>query len=357
VGEVTDSTDEVHVTRGRRRRRPTRTTRPIVRGLERFSGLYLMAILIVVFSFLLPHTFPTLENFQITISSQSVAAILALALVLPLCAGIIDISVASVMGFAVVVVAWLQTHGVNALLAVIITIVIGALIGAVNAWVILKLRVPSFIATLGMYSILPGLAFWLTSGQGVFLSLNPTFEKFGQDKIFRTPVEVFYVIAFALILYYALEFTPLGRQIRAVGGNADAARLSGVRVPQVTLIALVTCSAIGSIGGVVYAANIGSGPLNAGSPYLLAGFAAVFLGSTQIQRGRVNIWGTLVAIYVLAIGVNGLELKYPSDTWVNQVFLGVALIVAVSLSVERRKSVVREELVDTAEDEDSSEKA
>lgn len=323
-----------------------KAVRRLLRGLERFSGIYLMVILSIVFSILLPTTFPTVRNFQITVSSQSVAAILALALILPLCAGIIDISVAAVMGFAVVAVSWMQVHGYNPVLSVVITIALGAVIGAINGLIILRLKVSPLIATLGMYSILPGLAFWLTSGQGIFLSLNPTFEKFGQDKFFGMPVEVFYVVMCAAVLYYVMEFTPLGRQIRAIGGNSDAARLSGVNVNRVTMIALVTCSTVASIGGIVYAANIGSGPLNAGNPYLLAGFAAVFLGSTQIQRGRVNVLGTLVAIYVLAEGVNGLELAYPSDTWVNQVFLGVALIAAVALSVERKRSVIREELED-----------
>jgi len=234
-------------------------------------------------------------------------------------------------------VAWLQVHA-SMLCFRGHYVAIGAFIGLVNGLVILRLKVPSLIATLACTRFF--LAWLLAYFRRRHIpELNPTFEKFGQDKFFGTPVEVFYVVVCAVILYYVLELRSRSSD-SCDCGNPDAARLSGVNVNKVTMISLIACSTIASIGESCTPPTL-QWPLNAGNPYLLAGFAAVFLGSTQIQRGRVNVLGTLVAIYVLAEGVNGLELAYPSDTWVNRSF-GSGIDRCGSPFGGRKRSVIRE---------------
>ena len=309
-------------------------------SLERFSGLYVLLVLVVAFSILRTETFATTNNARIILAAEAISAMLALALVLPLSAEVLDISVAATMGLSVVMVGYLQLHGVHPLLAVGLTLLCGLLIGAVNSLIVVRFKVSALIATLGMSSILAALAYWLTNGEDIFSGLQPGFKKFGQYAVFTIPAPVFYMLIIAAILYYVLEHTPYGRHVRAIGGNADAARLSGLRVERLTSSVLFVSAFMASLTGVVYAARLGTAPLHAGEPYLLASFAAVFLGSTQIKPGRFNVLGTLLAVYLLATGVKGLQLLYPNNAWFKQFFEGAALITAVALSVSQRRMAV-----------------
>jgi ribose transport system permease protein len=140
-------------------------------------------------------------------------------------------------------------------------------------------------------------------------------------------------------LWWILEYTPGGRYLYAVGGNPVAARLAGVRIGRVTMLAFVTSGLIAAFAGIALEATIGTATPNVGDGYLLPAFSAVFLGATQIRPGRVNVLGTLVAIFLLATGVSGLQLA-GAPSYVTNLFNGVALIVAVALAVRtasRRK--------------------
>jgi ribose transport system permease protein len=304
----------------------------------KFTGVYVALLLIIIYTLMRPHTFPTVQNLRIILGDEAVAAILAIGLILPLASELFDISVGAAMGMAVILVGFLQEKGMNPIWAALLTAVLGLVIGGLNSIVIVGLKVSPIIATLGMSSILSAVAYWITAGAGVYQGLSPSFFKVGQTQVFGIPIPVFYLLAIALIIYYVLEHTNFGRSARAVGGNPEAARLAGIQVNRIRAICLISGSLIACLAGVVYTARIGTSPLNAGDPYLLSSFSAVFLGSTQVQRGRVNVVGTLIAVYLIAIGVNGLQLIYPSNAWLTQFFQGAVLIVAVALAVERHWS-------------------
>jgi ribose transport system permease protein len=311
------------------------TGRRVLGASAQLSGIYILLVLIVVYSAIRPHTFATVQNLQIVLGGEAVSAILAIGLILPMACNLFDISVGATMGMAVIMVGYLQAKGMNPVLATLVTVAMGLVIGAINSIAIIIFDVSPIIATLGMSSILSAVAYWLTAGGGVYSGISQTFFKWGLKQAFGIPITVVYLVIFAVIIYYVLEQTNLGRSVRAVGGNAEAARLAGIRVNRVRAIALMAGSAMACIAGVVYTARIGSAPLNAGDPYLLSSFAAVFLGSTQVRRGRFNVVGTLIAIYLLAVGVNGLELVYPNNAWLTQFFQGIVLILAVAFAVER----------------------
>jgi ribose transport system permease protein len=304
-------------------------------GSAQLSGVYVLAILVVIYSVIRPGTFPTVQNLQILLGGQAVSAILAIGLILPMACNLFDLSVGAAMGMAVIMVGFLQSEGMNPVLATLVAVAMGIVIGAVNATVIIVFDVSPIIATLGSASILSAVAYWMTAGQGVYSGISSTFFKAGLTQVLGVPITVLYLVVFVVIIYYLLEHTNLGRSVRAVGGNAEAARLSGIRVNRVRAFALIAGSVMACIAGVVYTARIGSAPLNAGDPFLLSSFAAVFLGSTQLKRGRFNVVGTLIAIYLLAVGVNGLQLVYPNNAWLTQFFQGIVLIIAVAFAVER----------------------
>lgn len=301
-------------------------------GLDRFSGLYVWAILLVVFSLWIPELFDTAQNFRIIASSQAVAAIVAMGLLVPVACGVFDLSIAGTLGVAETLTIYMQANGHGTFVGIALSLVAGLVIGLVNAFVVIKLRVDSFIATLGMSSILTALVLAITDGAFISgPSTNGAFSGFGQNKLWGLPFPVFYMIGLGVILWWLLEYTPIGRYLYGIGGNPQAARLAGVRVNRITTGAFVVSGVVASFAGIVLAAELGSGSPGVGDQYLLPAFSAVFLGATQIRPGRVNVLGTLIAIFLLATGVKGLQLA-GAPSYIENLFNGAALIVAVALS-------------------------
>lgn len=317
-------------------------------GFDRFSGLYLWALFIIVFSIWNPSLFPTSTTAHVIAAGQAVTGVLAIAVLLPLVTGTYDLSVGAVANFATILVISLQTsHGVNPLVATLAVLVISVLIGAVNGLFVVKLGVSSFIATLGMATVITAFQ-TITAGNSQPLPATSTFFlHFTSTAVFGFPVVFIYLIVIALLAWWVLDLTPAGRYMYSIGGNADAARLSGVKVGKWVWLSLLASAGLSGLAGVFFASF--SGPsLVYGTSALLPAFAAVFLGSTQITPGRFNIWGTVIAIFVLATGVEGLS-YVTGVQWLNDMFNGVALLVAVSFAVSRRANRKR-----LAADDDSA---
>ncbi|MBN9624521.1 MAG: ABC transporter permease, partial [Actinobacteria bacterium] len=214
--------------------------------------------------------------------------------------------------------------------AIVLTLIAGALIGLGNGLLVTKVMIDSFIATLGVSSVLLALIAWVSSSQQI-VGVGSSLEKLGTTEIFGLTLPVYLMLAIGAGVWYVLERTPLGRRVYATGGNIEAARLAGVRVAAVVVCSLVACAAIASFAGLLVTANLGTGDPTIGPAYLLPAFSAAFLGSTQFRGGRFNVWGTIVAVYVLATGVKGLQLA-GAPIWIPDLFNGVALLLAVGLA-------------------------
>lgn len=305
-------------------------------GLDRFSGLYLGAFFIILFGIWTPHEFLTVTTVQIIASQESVAALVALALLIPLVVGEFDLSVGFMANLSglLATVLMLNDH-VPVLLAIVISVAVGLGIGFINGFVVVKLGVNSFIATLGMGSILGALTTIFTGGQTPLPYVGAFWTNLTQTKILGFQVIVAYLVVIALVVWWILSQTPIGRRMYATGANPDAARLSGIRTTRMAWGSLIASAGIASLAGVLFTSLTGPS-LTFGGTFLLPAFAACFLGATQIVPGRFNVWGTLLAIFVLAIGVTGLQLV-TSVSWITDMFDGVALIVAVALSVTQQR--------------------
>lgn len=308
-------------------------------GVDRFSGLYVLALMILFFSITTGDTFLTMTTLRGVLSDQSVTAVVTIGLLTAFAAGAFDLSVGAVLGWSLVLVIWLQAeHALSPPLAIGITLLIGAFIGAVNGFVVVKLKVHSFIATLAMSSIIAAAIQWISGGRQISSTgVTSGFTDLGRFKLWEFPIPVLYMLMVAVVVWYVLEHTPVGRYIYATGGNSEAARLAGIRTERYVLGSLVASSSLAALAGIIFAAKIGAASLTAGPPYLLPAFAAVFLGSTQVRPGRVNVWGALVAIFLLATGVKGLQLM-GAPFWVHDLFNGVVLIAAVALASVRGRS-------------------
>jgi ribose transport system permease protein len=312
--------------------------RRISLGLDRFSGLYIWALFIVVFTIWEPELFPTMATVHSIASEQSIVAILALATLIPLTAGCYDLSVGSTINFSCVVVTIMQTaHGWGMWPSILAAVAVGVVIGALNGFFVVVLGIDSFIATLGMATIVGAFQTIVSGDNQPLPASGAAWLDLTQKTIVGGFQIVFlYVIVIAVILWWALERTPAGRYLYAIGGNREAARLSGVKTGKWTWLSLVASGTLAAVGGVLFASLLGPS-LTFGQGMLLPTFAAAFLGSTQFKPGRFNVWGTIVAVFVLATGVEGLQLV-TGVQWLSDMFNGVALIAAVGFAVWRQRA-------------------
>jgi ribose transport system permease protein len=313
-------------------RNPRRRLTASTLGLDRFSGLYVFAVVIVLFGIWVPDTFLTTANLRLIASQEAITCLLALAVIIPMAAGVFDLSFAAAMGLSTVVVAHLQQHGWNLALTVVIGILVGTLVGVVNGIFITRFEVSSFVTTLGTSSVLAAATYWLSSGFPIVDGISPHLIKVSTTQWFGISLIFFVMLAVAAVVHVVMEHTPSGRYLFAVGGNPQAARLAGLPVGRIIFMSMLASGTISGFAGVLLLAYLRSATYDVGPPYLLPAFSAAFLGATQIKAGRVNVLGTLIAVYLLATGVNGLQLA-GAPVYINTLFGGLALLVAVTLAV------------------------
>ncbi|HLH66987.1 MAG TPA: ABC transporter permease [Solirubrobacteraceae bacterium] len=298
---------------------------------RRISILYFFALEFAVFALWVPGTFLTASTWRSLLDNQAITALVAVGFSIPLAAGAFDLAIGAEVGLGGILAAWLLVpRGMAIAPAIMVTLLAGAAVGAATGLLIVRARLDSFIATLGMSSILLALVSWISGGEQI-LNLPARFQNLATDGLLGIAYPVWALLIVAMVAWYVMERTPAGRRIYATGGNAEAARLAGVRTSAVTLLSLVACGAIAAAAGVLDSARLGVGDPTVGPDYLLPALAGVFLGSTQFRGGRVNVWGSVIAIYVLATGTTGLQLA-GAPVWIPDLFNGLALLVAVGVA-------------------------
>jgi ribose transport system permease protein len=299
---------------------------------ERFAIVGVWVLLIVVYALAEPGQFLTTGTFQTIFSSQQALVFLTAALLCTICVGeFVDLSVPSILGLSAVLVPVLNVqHGWNVWLASAVALAVAVLAGAVNGWLVVYLGVNTIVVTLGMATLLLGVALWVTHLTAVS-GLSSGFSKIALQSVGGLPVSFFEGAALMLVFAYLLAATPLGRNMRFVGANREVSRLAGVRVPRIRFGAFVFAGLICGVGGVLSTAATGGFDPTVSQSYLLPTFASTFLGTAIIQPGRFNPLGTFVAVYFLATGILGLQLLGVAG-WVADVFYGGVLVAAVTIS-------------------------
>jgi ribose/xylose/arabinose/galactoside ABC-type transport system permease subunit len=312
---------------------------------QRFGGIYVWIILIVVFSILAPDTFPTSTNLKTILNQQAVSALLAVGLVVPLAAGVYDLSIVYSMNLSAILVAWLLVHtGLPIGLACLVAVLAALLAGVVNSIVVVGFKVNSFIGTLATGSVFIAMVDLITKQLDISIPQEKihSFQKLTSTEVAGVTLPVIYLLVVAVVVWYLLEYTPTGRYFYATGSGYEAAQLAGIGVRKLRVIALLISAGIGGLAGVVVTSRIGIGSASVGPPYLLPVFAGVFLGATQIRAGRFNVWGALIGVYLLATATQGFTLL-SAPVWVSELFNGLVLIIAVAIAgVQRRHRVATE---------------
>ncbi|MHB1953596.1 MAG: ABC transporter permease [Sulfobacillus sp.] len=300
-------------------------------SLGRISGIYMLILLVVVFSIWLPGVFPTVITLQTILSSQAVVGIAAVGLVFVLAAGAFDLSIGYTMALVGIVVAKLFASGMNWEFAIVIGVILAACIGGVNGIFVEVIGIDSFIATLAMGAILDAIAIGI-SGDTEIVGFPQKFLNLLTLIPVGIPIDFLFLLALSIISWFVLTRTSYGRRLYSVGFNREAARLAGVATRRSGFIAFVITAIFAGIAGIVLLGVVDVASPDIGSSYLIPVFAAALLGATQLQPGRPNVWGALIAAYLLATGTTGLQLAGASS-WAADVFNGVALLFAVGLGV------------------------
>jgi ribose transport system permease protein len=312
---------------GARRFRPP----SLLRLLEVHGLLILTLLLVVFFSILLPRTFPTPLTAAAILQETSTVALLALGETIVIASGQFDLSIGYVIDICAVLAIGLQRSGMPWPLVVALILVLGVAVGLCNGLLVEYAKIDSFIATLGLGTILYGIANWYTAGRQIVATLPPSFLALNQAQLLGIPLPAWYVAVVAIVFWAMLEFLPIGRYLYAVGSNRRAAELVGVRTSRYVIGAFVLSGLTTSFAGVILASKLQVGQSSVGPEYLLPAFVGALLGATTIKPGRVNALGTVVAVLILAIGIAGLE-QLGGEFFVAPLFNGSTLIVAVGLA-------------------------
>jgi ribose transport system permease protein len=299
----------------------------------RYATIIGLALMIVIFSILSPDAFPTLNNFVNVLNQASLATIIAGGLTLAVVVGELDLSIGYAASLHGVLVTGLIVHDkLPIALAIVIVLALGALIGVVNGLIVTKLRVNSVIATLGVGTIIVGLAFAYSSGVPIVAGVPEGFLQLSLGRwLFGIPNPIIIMAVVVVGLWVLVERTAIGQEIQAVGGNPIAARLAGISVDRIKILGFVISAVCAALTGALLASRLGSGTTNAADSYLLTAFAAVFLGSATLRDGEFHVLGTFIGTLIIVFGFNGLNI-FGAPTFSQYVFQGAILVVAVALS-------------------------
>jgi ribose transport system permease protein len=224
---------------------------------------------------------------------------------------------------------------------VAVVLVLGAVTGLLNGLLVEVAKIDSFIATLGTGTVIYAVALWHTGGRQVVGVLPDGFLALNGTMLFGLPITGFYVLALALVMWIVLEYLPIGRYVYAIGANPKAAALNGIPVRRFVIGAFIASGVLSAVAGVLLASRLRIGQASVGLEYLLPALVGAFLGSTTIKPGRVNVWGTVIGVVILAVGIAGIQ-QFGGSFFVEPLFNGVTLLVAIGIAgyAQRRRGVV-----------------
>jgi len=299
----------------------------------RYATILGLLAMVIAFSLLSPKAFPTLNNFTNVLNQASLAMIIAGGLTLALIVGEMDLSIGFAASLHGILVTGFIVHDQLPIpLAVLMVVALGAVIGLVNGFIVTKIKVNSVIATLGVGTILTGIAFAYSAGVPIVAGVPEAFLQLSLGRwLFGIPNNIVVMVLVLGGLWVLVERTSLGQEFQAVGGNAAAARLAGIDVDRIKILGFAISGMCAALTGILLASRLGSGTASAADSYLLTAFAAVFLGSATLRDGEFHVLGTFVGALIIAFGFNGLNI-FGAPTFSQYVFQGAILIVAVGLS-------------------------
>jgi len=314
----------------------------------KYGTVLMIFVIMIIFSIATPN-FLTGENISDILRSISIVTLIALGVTISLTVNGLDLSVGSTAGLATILSAsMLVLHRQEIAVAIIVPIIASLVIGLVNAFLVVKVKIPDILATLSMMFIVQGILLTYTKGSAIYTNMPlpggdrapgifiPSFLALGQCHLLGIPVPVIIMLLTVLLVHIVFSYTKFGRFFYVTGGNIEAARLSGVPVNRYRMYAYMFSGLLAGIGGVVLAARIGVGEVNAGSPFLMDAVAATYIGFSVFGAGKPNVFGTLIGSILIGVLLNGLTmLNVPY--YMQDIIKGAVLAGALALTYYRSK--------------------
>jgi ribose transport system permease protein len=300
--------------------------------LARYGTLASLAALLIVFSLARSDVFPTVDNLLNLMNQVSILGTMAFGLTVCLVMGLFDLSIAAMATLGGYVATFLLVQypdTISVPLAVLISLAVAGAIGVFNGLIVSYLGISAFIATLATGSIITGAMLGISNSKTIITGIPDEFLVIGQGSVFGVSNPILIMLAIGVILWLLLEHTQLGRHLYAIGGSAEASRLSGIAVKRYAPIALAICAGCAGLGGLIAASVLGAGrPQGVGDTYLLNAFAAVFIGASSLRPGKFHIIGTFIGVMLIGVINNGLSVMGVPTYW-QYIVQGVLLIIAL----------------------------
>ncbi len=301
---------------------------PWLRAYGTFAGFLLM---IAIFALLRPGIFLSANNLRNITEQVAILAIVSTTMTLVMVVGDFDLSVGALASLCGVVAANMMIGGMGMGPSLAIALGVGAIAGMLNGVLVAYAGLSAFVATLATMTIYRGLSLWYTNGATLFSGLNDSFRVIGQRATGPFPNSVLIMLAVAVMVWFVLEQTTVGRRLYAIGGNAEASFLAGIRVRRLRLFAFVASGLGAALAGIVLTSRLMSAHPTAGEPLMLNSIAAVFLGMTMFREGEAHVVGTLFGVLLLGVMSNGLNIL-GVDSYIQNVLTGTIIVLAVLVS-------------------------
>jgi ribose transport system permease protein len=305
-------------------------------GSWRLLGIFIPFLILFVTLSISSGPFFTRTNLINILDQQSYTLVIAAAGTLVLVAGGIDLSVGAIYGLCAVVSGNIAEHH-SPVIAIVVALIVGLGVGTLNGVIVALFKINALIATLAMSFVISGVALKVAGGNLIVLSQNSGFYKFANNQLWSVPYAVYIVLVFCVILGLLLARTNFGRHVVASGGNAEAARLAGVRVNQIRIITYSLSGLAAGLAGVIDTSRLLSAQANqGGSALTFLVLAGIVVGGTSIAGGEGSVPRTVIGVLFIALIYNGFNLL-GVDVYYQQIVLGLILLLAVGLDVWARK--------------------
>jgi ribose transport system permease protein len=302
---------------------------------QREFVIFLIVAAVFVFMIFASPVFLTEGNILSVLLSLSIESIMAVGMVVLMVGGGFDMSVGSILGFTGIILGKLLTNGIPTVPAVLLALLVGVVIGLWNGFIIAKIKINPFVTTLASLSIFRGLSYVFTSGRNIS-GLPDAFQAIGQARYFGVQLPIVYAVVLLIIGEIVLRNSRFFRQYYYIGGNERAARLSGIDVDRMTIIAYVLTGVLAAWAGIVFTARMGSASCQAGTGWELRVITAVILGGASLKGGSGTVLGTFLGVFLMALLSNALVLLGVDIYW-QQFVVGVVLISAVMIDTLGRR--------------------
>jgi ribose transport system permease protein len=297
--------------------------------LGRYGTIIILGAMIVCFSILLP-AFRSSQNLLNVLGQTAILSIFSAGMTCCLKMGDFDLSIGATATITSIVVANLLVSGYGIPLAIIAGLLAGAAVGVLNGILVAYGGLNALVCTLASGSVVAGLALGITQGVSIW-DLPVAFEFIGRGESFGIPNRFIIMILLLIVIWFFHAFTPTGRRMEAIGGNAEASKLSGINVDRNRFLGFLLSAVCAAIAGVVLSSAVMSANATMGMPYMLDAFGACFIGASTVRIGQFHIWGTFVGVLIVVVAINGLIIMMVPG-YLTEMIRGIILLLAIFMS-------------------------